>query len=179
MPVGLEQNGRRPVLLFCGIPGSGKSSVARKVASKFDRAFIAQTDSIRGMILAPTYTNEESQMVYRMLCGIGREALKIGYTLLMDGTFLKEEYRREALQALTGFYSRSFIVWVDCDLETAIARNNNRPAAAVPAEQVRKFQRIFEPPPGAIRVDTSKESIEAAAESVLRTISAEFQITAG
>ncbi len=178
MTVALEQNGRRPVLLFCGIPGSGKSSVARKVAGKLDRAFIAQTDSIRGMILAPTYTSEESRMVYRMLFGIGREALKSGYTLLMDGTFLKEEYRREALQALSGFYSRSFIVWVDCDPETAIARNNNRPAA-VPAEKVREFQRIFEPPPSAIRVDTSKESIEAAAESVLRAISAEFQITAG
>lgn len=155
-------------MIFCGIPGSGKTTIAALVARVLPAVHI-QTDAIRFMIPKPSYTRHESRFVYESMFLVGREALKRGYDVILDGTFLREDYRGEALEKLSRYYSSASLVCVLCEPETARARNSSRPAA-VPDESFERLVRSFERPRKAIVVDSGRRSPESSAGKVLREL---------
>ena len=158
---------RGRLLIFCGIPGSGKTTIARLVAGSVKDSILIQTDSVRAMLAHPAFSSAESRFVYDACFGIAREALKNGYLVMLDGTFMREEYRSEARSELRRYYSRADTVWVSCGLETALKRNAKR-KARVPPEKVEGMFRGFEPPKRALKADTSRLSPSVAANRVIR-----------
>ncbi len=160
---------RGRLLIFCGIPGSGKTTIAKLVATSVKDSILIQTDGVRLMLSHPTFSSAESRFVYDACFGIAREALKNGYLVMLDGTFMREEYRSEARNELRRFYSRADTVWVSCGLETALRRNGRR-KARVPPEKVEAMFRGFEPPRRALRVDSSRLSPSAAARRVVKEL---------
>ncbi len=157
------------LVAFCGIPGGGKTTIAKLVVGSFDRSILIETDAVRGMLARPSFEPEESRFVYDACFGIAEEALRSGYFVALEGTFLKEDYRQEALSRLGRYSSRVDVVWVDCDLETALRRNSER-RAVVPSDRVRSMFEMLEPPRGAIRVDSSRMTAESAAKKVLSAL---------
>jgi len=161
----------RRLVIFCGIPGSGKTTIARLVSASLEDVVHAQTDAIRMMIPHPAYTRKESWLVYSALYAVGREALRSGYDVILDGTFLKEDNRKEAAARLSGLYSSLLYVAVDCDPLTALRRNAGRGGpAVVPEETLVRLAGSFEPPRGAVHVDSRVTAPEAAAGLVLDAI---------
>lgn len=158
------------VVIFCGIPGSGKTSVARLVAAGSGRAVHLQTDSVRGMIPNPDYSPEESEFVYGACVAAARAALDAGYDVVLDGTFGSRRRREGVLAALGGRCDDVRFVRVVCDEETALRRNMER-ERTVPPEKLRGISSSFEPLPGALEVDTSRLTPEEAAERVLAALS--------
>jgi predicted kinase len=154
------------LLVFCGIPGSGKTTIARLVAKSDPSAVHIQTDSMRAMIPAPTYSAGESDLVYRASVAAAKEALDSGRLVILDGTFGSRRRREVSLSALSGHYSRVDFVHVVCEIETALRRNTER-EAMVPEENLRSIFLSFDPPTQAIRVDTTTTSAESAAEFVI------------
>src|SRR5207245_10421111 len=116
----------RWLVMLCGITGSGKTTIARLVAKNLRDCFHIQTDTHRSMISRPGYTKEESALVYKDCILIAREALKAGYDAILDGTFLRDEYRDEAVEKLSRYFSSHLVVYVACDPETAYRRNLSR-----------------------------------------------------
>ena len=157
------------LLIFCGIPGSGKTTIARLVARTERGAVLIQTDTIRGMITDRSYSIGESDFVYRSCAAVAREALDRGRMVILDGTFGSRRRREETLLALDGHYSLVDFVHVVCDLDTALRRNSSR-NAFVPEENVRGILSAFEAPASALTVDTSRCSPEYAAEVVVQTL---------
>jgi predicted kinase len=157
------------LLIFCGIPGSGKTSIARLVAKADPGAIHIQTDSMRAMIPAPTYSAEESDLVYRMSVAAAKDALDSGRLVILDGTFGSRRRREVSLSSLEGHYSRVDFVHVVCDLETALRRNSAR-SAAVPPENLRSILLSFDPPEGALVVDSSITSPEESAGLVTESL---------
>lgn len=160
---------RPPLLIFCGIPGSGKTTVARLVASSLKKSVHVQTDSIRRMLPRPSYSMAESRMVYSAAVSVAREALIAGYTVILDGTFLREEYRREARRALMPYCSSCTVVHVACDVRTAYMRNASRDAV-VPFDRFVRLCSRFQEPRDAVRVSTSQLGSREAADAVLRSL---------
>jgi len=156
-------------VIFCGIPGSGKTTIAHLVAGGLSQSVHIQTDNIRFMISAPAYTREESKFVYGAMFLVGREALKRGYDVILDGTFLKDDYRQEALEKLQRYYSSAAVVCVVCDLETARERNASR-NAVVPQESFIRLSNSFERPKRGILVDSGKRDAESASRYVLHRL---------
>ncbi len=156
----------RQLVVFCGVPGSGKTTIARRVAAGIGNAFHIQTDIVRLMMPKPKYTQLESELVYKACTLIAREALRAGYAAILDGTFLKAEYRNEALRKLAGFYDTSLVVYVACDLDTAYRRNVSRKARVPKASFLRLYSQ-FEEPLDALRIDSPKTRPELAAKAVL------------
>jgi predicted kinase len=157
------------LLIFCGIPGTGKSTIAKLVGARLEGTVHIQTDAVRSMISNPTYTNEESEFVYSVCTTMAREALQRGYNAILDGTFLREEYREDALRLLGSAYDSYLVVFVHCDVMTAYARNASR-KATVPQARFNQMMLRMEEPAGALKIDSGKTSAELAAEAVLEQI---------
>jgi predicted kinase len=156
-------------LIFCGIPGSGKTTIARLVASAIGSAVHIQADTIRFMIPEPAYTWAEAKFVYESMFQIGRQALKSGYDVILDGTFLKEDYRAEAVRKLGRYCSSATVVCIKCDTEVARARNSQR-NAAVPEASFNRLAGTFERPKKAIFVRSDRRTAESAAAYVLHRL---------
>jgi len=88
---------QRPVaILLCGLPGSGKTWLARLLRPCLDGVHL-QTDRIRRELFPIRhYTQEESQAVYRELRSRAAEALRAGQSVILDGTFLVARERAAA-----------------------------------------------------------------------------------
>jgi predicted kinase len=159
------------LIIFCGIPGTGKTTIARLVAKADPAVVHIQTDDVRAMIARPTFSSEESEFVYMSCVSVAKEALDQGYTVIMDATFGSARRREATLAPLAGHYSRIDYVHVMCDLETALQRNAARtPTAVVPEETVRSMLSTFEAPAPALTVDTSKVTAEEAAGLVVHAL---------
>jgi predicted kinase len=159
------------LLLFCGIPGSGKTTIARLVAKNYPGSVHIQTDIVRAMITEPTFNMEESELVYQACVAAAKEALNTGRLVILDATFGTRRRRESTLSALASRYSRVDLIYIKCDLEVALRRNSARTAGtAVPEGNVRSIDSMFEAPEAAITVDSSSIGPEAAAEAIARAL---------
>lgn len=82
------------LVLVCGLPATGKSTVARDIAKKL-KAVALNTDIIRKQLFRrPTYTSEEKRLVYKTLFLVAEYLLKSDRNVVLDGTFYKRGLRR-------------------------------------------------------------------------------------
>jgi predicted kinase len=160
---------RGRLVIFCGIPGSGKTTIARLVADSVKESILIQTDGVRGMLAHPNFEGAESKFVYDACFAIAREALRAGYLVVLDATFMREEYRSEARNELRKYFTKVDTVWVACSLETALKRNAARENPVPPEKVIGIFNR-FEAPRRALRVDSSRLSPEAAANRIAKAL---------
>ena len=157
------------LILLCGIPGSGKTTIGKAVGAKLNGHVHVQTDTVRAMLGKAEYTHDESKFVYAAVTAVAEEALGNGYDVILDATFPREEYRRGALSRLGELFERSLVAWVWCDPMVAYQRNSKR-AETVPLESFMRLWRSFEPPSGALVIDSMALSPEQAAEKILAAI---------
>ncbi|GAB7094753.1 AAA family ATPase [Halolamina litorea] len=84
------------LVLVCGLPGTGKSTVAERVAEVLPARRL-RTDVIRKELFPePTYAAEESAAVYDELLARAREGLDAGDHVVLDATFRRRELRQRA-----------------------------------------------------------------------------------
>lgn len=117
--------------MFCvwltGIPGSGKSSIAKELANELNKkninVEILRLDAIRKIITPiPKYTDEERDIVYRALSYMAFLLYKNKIPVIIDATANKREYRNLARNLIKNFYE----VYVKCSLNTAMEREKTR-----------------------------------------------------
>ncbi|MDA4122888.1 MAG: ATP-binding protein [Thaumarchaeota archaeon] len=154
------------LVLFCGVPGSGKTTIAASLALKLPQSAHIQTDKLRAMVRPQKYSARESRFVYSAVIAMGRQALIAGYDAILDGTFPREDFRKEALDRLAHLSSAHLVVHTICDMELALKRTANR-SDAMPKERLLRINRRFEVPEEAVVIDTGKTSVEAATDILL------------
>ena len=159
------------LLIFCGIPGSGKTTKARLVAKSDPNAAHIQTDAIRRFITIPTISPEQTEYVYGVRTEAARAALDERRRLIIDATFGSARRREKTLRVLEGHYSRADFVLVKCDMQTALRRNGARIGeAVVPEGRAMDIILKFEAPEGALTVDSAGDPQGAADEIVQRLL---------
>ena len=158
------------LILFCGIPASGKTIIAAEVSKKLKRKVIhIQSDTIRHMITTPIYDDFESELVYNSMNALTKTALMSNYVVILDGTFLRQEWREKALFIAKNLGKRTALIQVICSVDEAIRRNRRR-KSGVPEEIIVKFDEIFEEPLDALKIDLETVSVQRAVEIVLSRI---------
>ncbi|MDC0335374.1 adenylyl-sulfate kinase [Pseudodesulfovibrio sp.] len=124
---------------FVGLPGSGKTTLAKGVhehlyAQGLDVVGLQMDKRRKVYVPDPTYTIQEREKVYAMFVDEAAQFVKQGKGVLMDGSAYRVDMRTYARQRIPRFAE----VFVRCDLEEAIRRETNRPNGAVIADLYKK-----------------------------------------
>lgn len=135
------------LVVVCGFPGVGKTTVAETIARRVD-AKLLRTDVIRKELLSdPEYTDEETQMVYGEMLRRSQATIEGGRNVVLDGTFFKRDFRERVRELADDLNAEFDIVRVHCDEEVVRERIRNRENGASDADfEVYQIHRdIFEP----------------------------------
>lgn len=172
-----------------GLPGSGKSTVARLLANKLKlmgiHAYVLSSDNLRRVITPnPKYTEEERDIVYGALVYIAKILTENGVNVIIDATGNRRKYRDHARREMPKFME----VYLRCPLEVCIERETRRgiDSYGAPREVYAKaFRGESETVPGIgvpyeepvnpeVVVDSDKLSPEECAERILKVVLERF-----
>ncbi|KUJ94825.1 MAG: adenylylsulfate kinase [Desulfonauticus sp.] len=122
------------IFWFVGLPGCGKSSLARFLAEKLatkglDIVLLEMDERRKKYFPQPSYTKEERELAYQMFAEEGLALAKEGKGVILDGTAYKQKYR----SFLRARFSPFAEIYVKCTLNTAMERESKRPQGKVMA----------------------------------------------
>lgn len=162
--------------IFAGLPGSGKTTLARPFAEARGWTYVSR-DEIRGTRFKDWPAEVWKQPANQATEDAAREALARGESVVVDGmTFATPALRERFAQAAREHGARFVVVWVDCPVEEAIRRvalsSAGHPAGAErDAARVREVAARFGTPvgPEVLRLDALQplERLQAQLEAVL------------
>ena len=142
------------IILFCGIPGSGKTTIAKIVAERL--ATLGQVQLLSSGKLKPP--------VYRKLFRALAPDEKRAEFVILDATFYKKESRRQVRALARG--EKVVTVYLDCSLEVALQRNRARqPNISERAVHI-IFHQMEPPEHPSLRIDTATTSAADAARKI-------------
>ncbi|MGH7333330.1 MAG: adenylyl-sulfate kinase, partial [Candidatus Rokuibacteriota bacterium] len=118
-----------------GLPGSGKSVLARALASRLatlgHSAVVLELDAIRKILTpSPTYTDAEREVVYRALVYMARTLTSSGVPVIIDATAHRRAWRDLARAAIPSLAEIQLV----CALDVCLAREAERPKGNAPRE---------------------------------------------
>jgi predicted kinase len=105
---------RPQLVMLVGLPGTGKSRLARRLGSAVG-AQVVESDRVRKQLFAePRYTGGEHAAVYGWCHTVLRSALLVGRPVIFDATNLEERVRRRVYDIAEQTNARLAILWVAC-----------------------------------------------------------------
>lgn len=170
-----------------GLPGSGKSSVARETAQRLQgrgmRVRVLELDEIRRVVTpSPSYTAEEREIVYRALAYMAWLLYSEGVSVIIDATAHRRRFR-DAARALIPAFAE---IYLSASLSTCRARAGDRRGGYAPADvygqagrqgsTVPGVDEVYEPPihPELV-IDAEARDVTDAAEQAAGFLEA-FQV---
>lgn len=84
------------LVVVSGLPGTGKTTVAKKLADEL-KAKVLSTDEIRKRVLRELgYSERKKKKVYDEMLGIAEDLLTKEQNVILDATFFKKSWRQKA-----------------------------------------------------------------------------------
>jgi predicted kinase len=186
----LGLSARPKLVVMMGLPGVGKTYVARRLAERID-AFHLLSDSIRKQLLGipvgerridgygeGIYKGNIGKKTYDELMRRARVFLSGGYSVIMDATFLQEDLRNRARAAAASAGAPALFVFADCPERIVKSRLRRRATETsfsdANLDVYRAMKSRFQPPRagrGIVRIDTSqplKQSLAKIERALLR-----------
>jgi len=163
-----------------GLPGSGKSAIARAAAGELRQrgrpVTVLELDEIRKSITpTPRYTDAERDVVYRALVYLAGLLTESGVPVILDATAHRRAWRELARATIPHFAEVQLV----CPLEVAQERERARPAGHAPRDIYGQATRPGAAVPGVnvpyeaaaapeVEIDTEREGVAEGAGRVVR-----------
>jgi predicted kinase len=169
------------LVLLVGLPGSGKSTFARRLAPLLD-AVILESDALRRLLFeTPRHGEGESKRLFRAMQAATQRLLHYGRSVIVDATNLRESHRRPFYDIAAKTGARLHVVHLTASEDVILDRLAHRRDILDPTEASTAFEAVFallqqqeEAPIGPhLRVDTSDP---VAIDAALRTLVEERNI---
>jgi predicted kinase len=129
LPPAQETTAYPALILLCGLPGTGKSYLARRLAPLLP-AMVVETDFVRKTLFSPpTYSAEESGLVHKIARVLAGDFLREGRHVICDATNLREFHRELLYRQADQNDARLVIVRVVAPEEVARQRLEQRQVA--------------------------------------------------
>ncbi len=174
----------QPVLVAVGgAPGTGKSTLARRIAPDLGRApgaLVLRTDVLRKQMLGrdilerlpeSAYDQATTQRTYERILEETRDALAAGRAIVADATFTNTDFRTR-IEALAHGAGVPFAgLWLEAPTGLRETRVETRTADASDAtvELIRRERKATPAPRNWIRID-ARDAIDTLAETALATV---------
>ena len=130
------------VYVMCGLPGSGKTTIARQIAADLD-AVVISSDSIREELYGDESVQGNPSVVFEAFYNKAHEAISHGSGVILDATNIKRKDRRKIFAE---FPNETIIaVIVNTPIEICFERNAKR-SRVVPEHAIRRMWDNFEIP---------------------------------
>ncbi len=158
--IGSRVRQRSPlVILLSGLPGTGKSTLARKLARKYRLEHIS-TDSVRKRIFRDirqdsfgrgSYSSKQRNVVYDTINYVLYTLLKNGVGCVLDGTFYKDHMRSKVKRICERFNAKYQLIIVTCPESLIIKRfeerekRKRRTLSDADSKVYEKLKELFEP----------------------------------
>ena len=144
------------VIIFCGVPGSGKSTIARRLIQelkKLGKVKFLISDEIR---------RRRYEQIYQWL----QKNLNTTDYLIVDATFYKKEWREKVKEIANS--QNVFTIFLYCSLKTCLERNQKR-KPSFPERVIHIIDAEIEKPEKPdISINTDKIKPEEAVSQILK-----------
>jgi DegV family protein with EDD domain len=131
LPAAVEQPA---LVMLCGLPGSGKSYLAREIAGRYPLAVLNSDALRRTLVRRPAYSQKESARLFSAIHAVIEDLLRRGIPTLLDATNLKEAHRRPVYEIAERTRARLLVVEVRAPEDAIRARLEARRAREDPAD---------------------------------------------
>lgn len=129
------------LLLLIGLPGSGKTTLARHLLADCPEMQIISTDAIRRQLFGDEAFQGTWLRVWREVLRQFRQALATGSTAIYDATNAQRRQRREVIASAREIgFTHITGIWVDTPVWLCLARNKRR-QRQVPEEVIFRMHR--------------------------------------
>ena len=98
------------VWIMCGLPGSGKSTIAKRIKDNHENVVIVSKDAIREMLYGEyAYVKSDEVMIKHMVLQMYFQVIKFGRGLILDATHLTRKVRLEIIDELQAISSEEIV----------------------------------------------------------------------
>lgn len=162
------------IVIICGLPGVGKSSLSAHLAPLID-AVVLSSDKVRKELIArPTYSKAEVKLIYNLISLIAKYLHNAGLNCIIDATFNREKLRKQFKRKLELPDEQVRIVECICQENIIIQRLMARKKGYSDADfsVYKRMKKNFQPIREAhITVDTSQLPLDTVAREIVNRIS--------
>ncbi len=136
--------GRRALVVLIGLPGAGKSHVARLLAERLGAVTVSSDALRRRIFVAPAYDRAETRAVFALAHAMTRLLLEDAHTVILDATHLRERDRGPAYDLARDTSAALVLVHVTAPEHVIRARLADRAAGGSPLDLSEADARVFE-----------------------------------
>jgi len=137
--------GGKELIVLCGLPGSGKSTYAKKEWG--DSHIIICADEFRKVYTGKDFDLSAEHMIYLMVSTTVEVLLKRSMPVVIDMTSLTVKSRLKWIDLAVKCSAPVSCVWMDVATSVCLARNAGR-KRKVPAHVIEEMANRFKPPTG-------------------------------
>ncbi|HUI72339.1 MAG TPA: ATP-binding protein [Spirochaetia bacterium] len=155
------------LVIFRGLPGTGKTHLARRLVERRPDFLILSRDSLRTAIFPrPTFGDDEKDLVDDLIASMAGFILRRGSSIVIDGMALSSAHRLEGFASIAAANQKAArIIECICSEATALARiaadTGNHPAEDRGPELYHRVRERFESTElPLLRIDTDGNSDE-------------------
>ncbi|MFV0534128.1 MAG: AAA family ATPase [Cumulibacter sp.] len=144
---------KKPTLhLLMGLPGAGKSTLARALAEVTDAQLLSSDEMRKSMFIKPCFSQDEHDRLYGIIDHNLEHLLGFGYDVIYDANLNRKHHRQEKYDIAKKYDATVRLWWVTTDRELAKERRINEqdslllPKDETSAEMFDRIADILEEP---------------------------------
>lgn len=131
-------------IMMIGIPGSGKSTFAGKIAES-ENAVTVSSDKLREELFGTVYEFRKNALLFSEMFGRTCKYLNEGKSVIFDATNIRSSERKRILKRFKAVFKVCY--YIKTPLEKALYQNSTRDRNVPEEVIVKMYDKIQEPQP--------------------------------